>query len=142
MNNLYEEDFCVWADQQAALLKAGRLDQLDLTNLIEEVEDMGNRHRDAVESQLERLMMHIIKWKIQPQKRSHSWVYSIANARHEIQKKQRKYPSLNDNFLKTIWEECLCDATKGAEIETGLKSSVEDLSWQEVFEEDYFLDEF
>jgi hypothetical protein len=39
--DLYEEDFYVWAEQQAAVLRAGRFDELDLANLIEEVEALG-----------------------------------------------------------------------------------------------------
>ena len=141
MNNLYEEDFCVWADQQAALLKAGRLDKLDLTNLIEEVEDMGNRHRDALQSQLIRLMMHIIKWKIQPQQRSKSWVNSINDARNQIDLSQDRYPSLNNRHIQSIWDKSFMLATRYAQKETRLQSNIENLSWQEVFEEDYFLDE-
>ena len=33
--SLYGRDFLAWTEQQAALLRAGRLDQLDLDNLAE-----------------------------------------------------------------------------------------------------------
>ena len=33
--SLYDEDFLAWTEQQAALVRAGRLDQLDLDNLAE-----------------------------------------------------------------------------------------------------------
>jgi uncharacterized protein DUF29 len=35
---LYERDFCLWIEQHAALLRAGRFAGLDLENLIEEIE--------------------------------------------------------------------------------------------------------
>jgi Domain of unknown function DUF29 len=38
---LYEEDFYVWAQRQAELLRARQYDELDLEHLIEEVEDLG-----------------------------------------------------------------------------------------------------
>ncbi len=141
MSNLYEEDFCKWADQQALLLKTGRIDQLDLSNLIEEVEDMGNRHRDALQSQLVRLMMHIIKWEIQPQKRSKSWVSSINDARNQIDFSQERYPSLNNQYIQSIWESSFTLAKRYAQKETRLQTNMTKLSWQEVFEEDYFLDD-
>ena len=39
--DLYKEDLYLWSQAQAALLRAGRFDELDLENLIEEVEDVG-----------------------------------------------------------------------------------------------------
>ena len=45
--DLYEEDFPLWAERQAALLRARRFDELDLDNLIEEVEDLSRRERDS-----------------------------------------------------------------------------------------------
>ena len=38
--SLYERDFYLWLEQQAARLREGRLDQLDVANLLEEFEDM------------------------------------------------------------------------------------------------------
>ena len=60
--NLYERDYVAWADEQALLLEQKRWDELDLANLVEEVRDLGGRHRDALESQLTRLLMHLLKW--------------------------------------------------------------------------------
>lgn len=59
--DLYEEDFALWADRQAGLLRAKRFDQLDLENLIEEVEDLGRRERDAVDSDVETVLEHLLK---------------------------------------------------------------------------------
>lgn len=75
--DLYDKDFVAWADQQALLLEQGRWSELDLVNLIEEVRDLGNRHRDALESQLRRLLMHLLKWQYQPERRSGSWEGTI-----------------------------------------------------------------
>jgi hypothetical protein len=43
--NLYESDFFGWAQQQAELLKAGQLTELDTEHLIEEIEAMGRSER-------------------------------------------------------------------------------------------------
>jgi hypothetical protein len=43
--SLYERDFYLWVEQQAALLREGRLDELDVANLLEEIESMGARKR-------------------------------------------------------------------------------------------------
>ncbi len=39
--NLHETDFYAWTRQQLQLLKAGQLSALDVANLIDEVDDMG-----------------------------------------------------------------------------------------------------
>ncbi|PZD70281.1 hypothetical protein C1752_14786 [Acaryochloris thomasi RCC1774] len=116
---LYNTDFVEWADQTAELLKQGKFSELDIENLIEEVEDLGNRHRDALESQLTRLLMHLLKWQYQPDKRSGSWSGSIREARKQIRRLLRNYPSLK-NHLTAKFDICYQDAVEDAADETGL----------------------
>ena len=47
--DLYNKDYVAWSDEQALLLEQQRWHELDLVHLIEEVKDLGNRHRDALE---------------------------------------------------------------------------------------------
>lgn len=54
------------------------------TGIEELVEALSRSDKRALKSQLIRLMVHIIKWKSQPERRSFSWVASINNAREEI----------------------------------------------------------
>lgn len=53
---LYETDFYTWVNQQATLLREGQFEKLDLSNLIEEIEDLGKRHYDQLESRLTQLV--------------------------------------------------------------------------------------
>ncbi|NCC29400.1 MAG: DUF29 family protein, partial [Gammaproteobacteria bacterium] len=39
--SLYDRDFFAWANEQAALLRAGRLAAADIDNIAEEIESMG-----------------------------------------------------------------------------------------------------
>ena len=77
-------DFAAWAEAHAEALRAGRLDALDLEHLAEEIEDLSNRERDAIESHLETLVMHLLKWRYQPDQRSRSWEATIKVARRNI----------------------------------------------------------
>lgn len=110
--------------------------QLGLQTLIDA---MSHSDRRAMESFLTVLMAHVIKWKSQPEKRSASWAKTIVSARREIKKIQRDSPSLNQSYLETIWTDCLNDATEDAELEMQKKSAIETLSWEEVFNEIYSL---
>ena len=119
IKELYSKDFIAWADEQALLLEQQRWDELDLVHLIEEVRDLGNRHRDALESQLTRLLMHLLKWQYQPEKRSNSWKSSIREARKQIDRLIRKHPVLRIH-LEQVLEECYLDAREDASDETSL----------------------
>jgi len=53
------------------------LTQLDLKNLIEEIETMGRSEKKALRSNLEVVVMHLLKCKYQIEKRSGSWRATI-----------------------------------------------------------------
>jgi hypothetical protein len=58
---LYDDDFYAWTRQQAALLRAGRFNALDLDHLIEAVEEMGDVQREAVLSNARVVLEHLLK---------------------------------------------------------------------------------
>jgi Domain of unknown function DUF29 len=63
---LYESDFYVWAEEQAALLRAKRFDALDLDHLIEEVEGLADAKRSAVLNNARVIMEHLLKLEYSP----------------------------------------------------------------------------
>jgi Domain of unknown function DUF29 len=75
---LYERDFCLWVEEQVRLLREGRLQQLDVVNLIDEIEDLGIHEKKAVESNLVVVLKHLLQHQFQPRRRSRSWLSSIA----------------------------------------------------------------
>ena len=98
---------------------------------------MPKNEQRAAESHLEVLMMHIVKVIIQPWKMTFSWLNSIRNSRIEIQKLQKKAPSLNRNFFEKIWDKVFRKAKKKAEEETGETCDLENLDWKDVFDKDW-----
>jgi len=104
------------------------------------IDAMARADRRAVKSQLARLMKHIVKWCTQPEKRSVGWVRSILNARTEIQDIQQESPSITDKVIDELWERAFNQALAEAEEEMGNKSSsIESLTWNEVFDNEYLL---
>jgi hypothetical protein len=115
----HKQDFYAWTRDQARLLRAGRFESLDIAHLIEEVEDMGGNIRRQLENRLEALLMHLLKWKYQPNLAGKRWQLTIAEQRRRIAKLLRKNPSLKaelDEALQDAYE----DARFGAMMETGL----------------------
>jgi Domain of unknown function DUF29 len=116
---LYEGDFAAWAEAQAEALRAGRLEALDLAHLAEEIGDLSNRERDAIESHLETLVMHLLKWRHQPNRRSRSWEATITVARRNIAKLLRRSPSLRRDLPASL-DEIYPNARIRAGVETDL----------------------
>jgi hypothetical protein len=91
MSDLYDEDFILWTEQQATLLRrraAGELindAELDWQNLAEEIEAVGGNTRRELRHRLVRLLQHLLKWHYQPERRSRSWRATIRTQRQEIE---------------------------------------------------------
>ena len=124
------------AEAAQTLLQQGKMDEAKAA-LQALVDAMSRSERQAVKSQLIRLMMHIIKWKTQPDKRSRSWIISILDARDAIEESQEEMPSLNREFIESLWDQCFIKAKRKAEAEMNCKSNISFLTWEEVFEEQY-----
>ncbi|MCX7110689.1 MAG: DUF29 domain-containing protein [Proteobacteria bacterium] len=116
------QDFYAWTQQQAKLLREGRFGELDLLPLVEEIEDMGNRYYDQLESRFELLFSHLLKWLYQPAYRGASWRLTIQEQRRKIPKLLRKNPGLKSS-LADILADAYEDARKSAADETGLPLS-------------------
>jgi hypothetical protein len=91
----YDQDFYAWTQEQTRLLKAGRFEALDITHLIEEIEDLGRREKRSVASHLAVLLGHLLKWRYQPDyPHKKSWRATINTQRRAIAKLLRENPSL------------------------------------------------
>ncbi|MFX2612052.1 DUF29 domain-containing protein [Enterobacter mori] len=139
-SNLYDTDFYGWTQQQAELLKDGRLSDLDVMHLMEEVEFMGGGERRELESRLELLFMHLLKWKFQPSHQGKSWELTIKEQRRKITRHLEKNPSLKSR-LDEIARESYDDAILSAARETSLDENEfpEKMPWtlQQALETDY-----
>ena len=100
--SLYEEDFLLWIEQQMALLRAGRLDRLDLANLIEELESMGRSEKKSVFSNMRVVLVHLLKLQFQPEKATRSWTDSVIEHRARIRDDFATSPSLRRYSRETL----------------------------------------
>lgn len=118
LKTLYDTDFNLWVEAQLAALQSQRLEELDLSNPIEEIEDLAKRDKKALRSHLKVLLLHLLTWQFQSAKRSNSCRASIANARIEIEDILLDSPSL-ENYLPTIVAQAYANARTLASTETG-----------------------
>lgn len=139
----YDHDYYAWLMENAELLREGRLDQLDRAHLAEELEDMGKSERRAIESYLKVLIVHLLKWQHQPERRGTSWELSIANARDAIQRRLSDSPSLRVQ-LPDLVEMRYANARRHAALETGLPltrfAAVCPFSIEQLLDDDFWAD--
>jgi len=114
---LYDTDFAEWSARTAELLRAGRLDEVDLEHVAGEIEDLGKSDRRAVRSQTKRLLLHLIKQQIQPERAGASWKASVTDARQEIRQILDDSPSLR-RYLSANLQAIYRDAMLLAKDET------------------------
>ncbi|MEA5619157.1 DUF29 domain-containing protein [Cronbergia sp. UHCC 0137] len=119
-SNLYEADFYLWIETTANHLKAGNLAEVDLENLIEEIESLGRSEKRALKSNLLVVLMHLLKYKYQPEKSSKSWLSTIFEHRRRLIEGLTESPSLKKYFFQ-VFNECYQDGRKQAALETGLE---------------------
>lgn len=115
----YTTDFYAWTQQQAKLLRNKEISHIDWQNIAEEIEDMGRSEKRQLESRLEVLIMHLLKWQFQPNLRSRSWQLTIKEQRLRIEKLLTENPSLKSR-LDDVKEKIYPLAVISAEKETGL----------------------
>ena len=115
----YATDFYGWANTQAALLRAGQLDQADIENIAEEIESMGKGELRELENRLAVLFTHLLKWRYQPNHRSRSWALTIKEQRRRLRRHLAQNPSLQSK-LPQAREDAYGDAVLEAARQTGL----------------------
>ena len=131
----YAADGYGWAMAQAALIRDGRSDEIDWENVAEEIESVGKRERSTLKSHLIQVIIHMLKWDVQPERRGRSWYVSIATQRVHAQDALRENPSLKPS-LDEVVSEATNTARRLAAIETKLPENHFDLvsySVDEVF---------
>lgn len=118
-DSLHDADFHAWTQQQAALIRERRIGELDLDNILEEIESLGRTERSELVDRLELLIRHLLKWQVQPDRRSRNWLATIVEQRRRIPRHLRQNPSLT-SFLAEALELAFGDAIAIAVAETGL----------------------
>jgi hypothetical protein len=138
---LYERDFLAWTEEQAALLRAGRITQVDLSNLIEEVESLGASQKAAVDSQMVRLLMHLLKWVYQPTRRTKSWRVSIIDARRQVEIVLTQSPSVRHYIragFMTNYNRARADARHETKLPTGCFPEAPPFTLEQVLDDDFW----
>ncbi|BDA82793.1 hypothetical protein Sa4125_03350 [Aureimonas sp. SA4125] len=121
-SSTYEDDVYAWACEQAQLLRLRRFDEVDLANVIEEIESVGRAERKGLKSSYRLVIVHLLKWQLQPQRRSRSWFNTIGRERDGIENDENDSASLAAQAVDIVTE-VYSSARRQAARETGLPLS-------------------
>ncbi len=104
---LYEQDFFQWTQTTAALIRAGKLQEIDPESVGEELESLGKRDKRELESRLEVLVRHLLKWRYQTDRpvRRQSWRSTIREQRRRLARLLAQSPSLRPALAEALPEE-------------------------------------
>jgi hypothetical protein len=121
---LYDRDFFEWTVRNAELLRRGCVQEADLEHLAEEIEDLGERDKREVINRLIVLLMHLLKWSIQPERRytesgGSSWLATIREQRRQLTAIFAQSGSLR-RYAEEGLPKAHRDAVKEASAETGI----------------------
>ena len=120
--NLYDRDFYAWGLMQAELLRAGRLSEADIENIAEEIEGLAKTEKRELVSRLTVLLLHLLKWRYQADRRGASWEASVRVQRLETEDHLQDNPSLKSSLTEIV-ERAYRVARVRASGETGLALS-------------------
>jgi hypothetical protein len=139
-SSLYELDYQQWLDTTVNDLINGNFEQINVECLVAELESIGKSEKSALDSNLVILLMHLLKYKYQPQKQSDSWRNSIVEHRRRILRSFKHSPSLK-RYFDQVFDECYQDARQDAKTETQLPlitfPEICDFSLEEVLDPDF-----
>ena len=137
----YETDVIAWANEQAALLRAGNFTALDIEHIADEVDDVGKSEQRELESRMALLLCHLLKWQLQPERRGASWEATIRVQRNGVALRIKRTPSLKASINDPEWWQLAWgDAVYQAEKEAGLTAFPETCPWtyEQVMDQAFF----
>jgi hypothetical protein len=92
--SLHQRDLALWAEAQARALAERRAGALDWDNLAEEIDSLGRSQRREIRSRLSVLLLHLLKWELQPERRKYGWRATMMEQRSMIEETIADSPSL------------------------------------------------
>ncbi|RDV00997.1 DUF29 domain-containing protein [Trinickia dinghuensis] len=121
MGNDYESDVVAWANEQAALLRSGKLSDIDIEHIAEEIEDVGKSEQRELVRRVAMLLADLLKWQYQPDLRTPSSRVLLRVQRERLNVRLHKTPSLklmlvDPEWIVDMWADALRDASKATNI--------------------------
>jgi hypothetical protein len=138
---LYDRDFYAWANEQAGLLRAGKLSEADIEHIAEEIESMGKSEKRELVSRLTVLLLHMLKWCYQPDLRGKSWRLTLEEQRDERETHLADNPSLKSTLEDSVvvaYRRAILGAARETDIDRSVFPAVCPWSIQQIMDPNFY----
>jgi Domain of unknown function DUF29 len=122
----YERDFYSWTFEQARLVREGRWEGVDRENVAEEIESLGREQFAKLSSAIRVLLLHMLKWDHQPERRGRSWALSIRTQRLDLEDVLDGNPGLRPRI-----GEAIARAYRKARVEAVQETGLDEVTFPE-----------
>lgn len=143
-SSLYRHDFLLWIEEQSDLFRSGKLSELDLDNIFEELDHIGKEQKLAFQFLLRNIMFLLLKLHLSPSNNLRpSWVEEITELRDQAQTRIEETPSLEhyaEGLFIKAWPQAMRAAQKSLEAykENVTLPNEKPYSLVQVLDHDYF----
>jgi hypothetical protein len=137
----YEHDMHAWAMDQAALLRRLKPKGLDVENIAEELETLGRSERREIQSRLRVLLLHLLKFRYQPDMRKGGWEATIKIQREDLLEVLEENPSLKSlprTKLDDVYRRARLEAAKETGIPEALFPKTCPFTVEEIMDDEFF----
>jgi hypothetical protein len=122
---LYDQDFNLWAEEMAAALRARSIEAVDIEHVAEEIEDMAKRNRWELKNRITRILERLLKLRLAKglilEYNQRSWHASIVRQQNEIDDLLRESPSLRRLIDPELIQACYKQAAAVVTAEYGVE---------------------
>ena len=140
LKQLYDIDDYLWIIETVRLLKERRFNELDVDNLIEELDDLGQERKNQVKSLLKQIIIHLLLLEYchnEYERNYRHWQGEILNFRDQLNDRMTK------NFHNHLYENLSIiykKARKYVSVKSGLETFPEECPYtlEELLDEDWF----
>ena len=143
-SGLYERDYYTWALEQESALLEHRIEEIDWENLADEVGDLARRERQALESQAETLIEHLLKiafaFPAERKANRRRWMLSVRVSRRNIKKllaQSRGLKPLVKDLFADAWPNGRDQALKSLKCDEATVPETPTWSFERAMDEDF-----
>ena len=134
----YGVDVIAWANEQATLLRSGKLSEIDIEHIANEIESVGKSEQREFAFRVSKLIFNLLKWRYKPSERTTVLKLAIFEQRKSVERRLKKTPSLRSCFDDAEWiADAWCDSVSES---TDISDLPSEMPWNtdQIMNQEFF----
>lgn len=138
---LYETDAYTWGLKQSDALRRRAVEEIDWDNVAEEIEDVSRSEARELLNRLIVLLAHLLKWRLQSERRSASWRATIIEQRTRLELHLGDNPGLKarrDEILGQAYRVARARAAQECDLPLETFPETNPFTWVQALDEEFW----